>query len=185
MNHHLIKCIILHSLEKLNSKELYLIQVTHDFCKPTSQIYFEKHFKDCILDWKYIYILPCIVTSDPFTHYFQDKVLNNGLYLNEKLFSFDISETSQCSFCNQNKETIEYHCFCHCFVAKALWNGGNTFLKIYFIDCIIQNHLLLVFKIYLYKSLSYEFVCLKSLLLEIKKINCLAKKIAEANTNKS
>ena len=49
---------------------------------------------------------------------------------------------------------------------------------------ILQNHLLLVFKIYLYRSRSYGFVCLKSLLLEIKKINCLEKKIAEANANK-
>ena len=86
LNHHLIKCNILLSLEKLNSKELYWIQLTRDFCKPTSQIYFEKHFNDCVLDWKYIYVLPRIVTSDPYTHYFQYKVLNNVLYLNEKLF---------------------------------------------------------------------------------------------------
>ena len=58
LNQHLIKCNILFSLEKLNSKELYLAQLTHDFCKPISQIYFEKHFKDfkdCVLDWNYIY----------------------------------------------------------------------------------------------------------------------------------
>ena len=91
-----------------------------------SQIYFEKHFKDCALDCKYIYIRPRIATSDPHTRYFQYKVLKNVLYLNEKLFSFGISETFQCSFCNQDKETIE-HLLCHCFVAKALWNGLNTF----------------------------------------------------------
>ena len=67
-NHHLIKCNDLLSLEKLNCKELYLIQLTCDFCKPTSQIYFEKNFNDCVLDWKYIYILPYTVTSDPYTH---------------------------------------------------------------------------------------------------------------------
>ena len=38
LNHHLIKCNILLSQEKLNSKELYLIQLTRDFCKTTSQI---------------------------------------------------------------------------------------------------------------------------------------------------
>ena len=101
LNHHLIKCKILLSLEKLNSKELYWIQLTRDLCKSTSQIYFEKHFNDCVLDWKYIYILLRIVTSDPYTRYFQCKVLNNVLYLNEKLFLFGIFETSKCSFCNQ------------------------------------------------------------------------------------
>ena len=51
-------------------------------------------------------------------------------------------------------------------------------------DPIVQNHLLLVFKIFLYKSRSYGFVCLKSRLIEIKKINRLEKKIAEANAYK-
>ena len=51
-------------------------------------------------------------------------------------------------------------------------------------DTIFQNHLLLVFEIYLYKSRFYGFVCLKSLILEVKKINHLEKKIAEANANK-
>ena len=115
---------------------------------------------------------------------------------------FGISETSQCSFCNQNDETTDY-LFCHCFVAKALWNGFNTFfenhLSFYDLtpgaaffgftekhldDTILQNQLLLVFKRYLYKSRSYGFVCPKSLLLEIKKINRLEKKIAGANANK-
>ena len=124
------------------------------------------------------------------------------LYLNEKLFFFGISESSQCSFSDQNNETIE-HLFCHCFVAKALWNDLNTFfenhLSLYNLtpqadffgftekdldDTILQNHLLLVLKTYLYKSRSYGFVCLKPLLLEIKKINCLERKIAEANANK-
>ena len=105
---------------------------------------------------------------------------------------FGISETSQCSFCNQNNETIE-HLLCHCFVAKALWNDINTFWKQSFFlrlhatdldDTILQNHVLLVFKIYLYKLRSCGFVCLKSLLLEIKKTNRLEKKTTEANANK-
>ena len=82
LNHHLVKCNTLLSLEKLNSKELYLIQLTSDFCKPTSKIYFEKYFNDYILDWKYIYVLPHIATSDLCTRYFQYKVLNNVIYLN-------------------------------------------------------------------------------------------------------
>ena len=70
-NHHLRKCKILLSPEKLSSKELYLIQLTCDFSKRTSQIYFEKKINDCVLDWKYIYVLPRIVTSDFYTRYFQ------------------------------------------------------------------------------------------------------------------
>ena len=50
------------------------------------------------------------------------------LCLNEKLFIFGTSETSQCSFCNQNNETIEL-LFCDCFVAEALWSGLNAFFE--------------------------------------------------------
>ena len=59
------------------------------------------------------------------------------------------------------------------------------FLEKHLDGSILQNHLLLVFKVCLYKSLSYGFVCIKSLLLEVKKINCSEKKIAEANANKN
>ena len=51
-------------------------------------------------------------------------------------------------------------------------------------DTILQNHLLRIFKIYFYKPRSYGFVCLNPLLLEIKEINRLEKKVAEANANK-
>ena len=102
------------------------------------------------------------------------------------------------------KKKKNEHLFCHYFVAKALWNSWNTFfenhLSLYDLkkqaaffgfsekhldDTILQNHLLLVFKIYLYKSQFYAFVCLKSLILEIEKVNRLEKKIAEANANKN
>ena len=122
----MIQCNILPSLEKLNSTVIYWIQLTRNFCKPASQIYFEKHFDNCLLNLKYIYILPRIVTSDPYTRYFQYDILNNVLCFNEKPFIFGISYTSQCSFCNQNNKIIE-HLFCHCSVAKALWNGLNAF----------------------------------------------------------
>ena len=59
------------------------------------------------------------------------------------------------------------------------------FIEKHLDDSILQNHLLLVFKLCLYKSLSDVFVCIKSLLLEVKKINCLEKKIEEANANKN
>ena len=50
-------------------------------------------------------------------------------------------------------------------------------------DTILQNHLLMVFKIYLYKSRSYGFACLKFFSLKSKRL-IAGKKIAEANANK-
>ena len=50
-------------------------------------------------------------------------------------------------------------------------------------DSILQNHSLLKFKLYLCKSRSYDFVCLKSLLLKSRSL-IASKKIAESNANK-
>ena len=73
-------------LEKLTSKELYSKQILNFNCKPTSQYYFEIKFPDVEFDWKYIYTLSRKITTDLYSRYFQYKILNNVLYLNDKLF---------------------------------------------------------------------------------------------------
>ena len=45
-DHHLIKCNTIYNLEKLNSKELYHMQLLLKYDKPTCQIYHEKNFDD-------------------------------------------------------------------------------------------------------------------------------------------
>ena len=86
LNHHLIKHNNLVCLEKLTSKELYSMQILNFNCKPTSQYYFEIKFSDVEFDWKYIYTLSRKITTDPYSRYFQYKILNNVLCLNDKLF---------------------------------------------------------------------------------------------------
>ena len=51
-------------LPKLNSKELYLMQIVLEYKKPTSQDYFENIFYNFNFDWNKIYILPRLVTLD-------------------------------------------------------------------------------------------------------------------------
>ena len=62
------------------------MQILNFNCKPTSQYYFEIKFPDVEFDWKYIYTLSRKITTDPYSRYFQYKILNNVLYLNDKLF---------------------------------------------------------------------------------------------------
>ena len=73
-------------LTKLNSNELYKIQIIINYKKPTSQSYFEKIFKNSNLDWKTIYLLPRIATVDTTIRVFQYKLLNNVLFLNKMLY---------------------------------------------------------------------------------------------------
>ena len=63
-DHHLIKKTQIICLTKLNSNELYKIQITTKYKKPKSQSNFEKIFKNSYLDWKIIYLLSHIATVD-------------------------------------------------------------------------------------------------------------------------
>ena len=86
LNHHLIKNNQLYLVEKLNSRELYSFSIYFKNAKPSSQLYFENYFCNDQLLWNDIYAMPRIVTIDSSLRCFQCKILQNVLYLNEKLF---------------------------------------------------------------------------------------------------
>ena len=112
-DHHLIKKNQILCLTKLNSNEMYKIQIIIKYKKPTSQSYFVKIFQKSNLDWKTIYILPRIATVDTAICVFQYKLLNNVLFLNKMIYRFGISQDSLCSFCILEEET-PMHIFYSC-----------------------------------------------------------------------
>ena len=61
-DHHLIKKSNLYGLNKLGSRELYQIQISEKYKKPTSQLYYERYFNNFYFDWKSIDLLPRMVT---------------------------------------------------------------------------------------------------------------------------
>ena len=93
-----------------------------------SQKHFEKKFDSKELDWRIIYKLPRKVTTSTYLRSFQYKILNNILYLNEKLFVFGLSTTSPCSFCNSFGENIT-HLFSDCSITQCLWKKLQLKLK--------------------------------------------------------
>ena len=76
------------SLEKLNSRELYNIQLILNVEKPTAQTYLEKKFQNTELEWKEICTLPRRVTINTNLRIFQYKLSHNILYLHEMLYKF-------------------------------------------------------------------------------------------------
>ena len=66
---HLIKCNTIYNLEKLISKELYLIQLCLKYDKPMCQSYHEKNFDDYNFNWKLIYRIPHIATLETLLHF--------------------------------------------------------------------------------------------------------------------
>ena len=65
--------------------------------------------------------MPRRVTIDTNLRIFQYKILNNALYLNEKLFKFKIVSSPLCSFCNSENET-PINIFYSCNQTESPWS---------------------------------------------------------------
>ena len=113
--HPLIEKHHVYCLEKVNSWELYNIQLILQVEKPTSQTYFEKHFQNPELEWEdiKISILPRHLTINKNFYILQYKLLHNILYLNQKLYKFVKKVSPYCSFYMEEPE-IPIHLFHAC-----------------------------------------------------------------------
>ena len=143
--------------------------------KASSKICFVIFHQDDI-DWTAIYVLPRLVVHDTYIRSFQYNILNNILYLNKKLHIFEIKSSPLFSFYNLYDET-PFHIFYECDHVKYLWSDlvqcvQNTLIlptltpetailgilhsvsnKSFFEhNKIFINHILLIFKLYVYKS---------------------------------
>ena len=66
-----------------------------------------------------------MTTTDSSLRYFQYRILNNTLYLNERLFKFNIVDSPLCSLCKQENESV-IHLFVICSEARSLWDQLST-----------------------------------------------------------
>ena len=87
---------------------------------PTAQKSLERMLGLENVDWSRIYLLPRATTIESSLRSFQYKILNNTLYLNERLFKLNAVESPQCSLCKQFPESV-LHLFCTCSVTRSLW----------------------------------------------------------------
>ena len=68
-----------------------------------------------------MFSIPYNVAGETYVWSFQDKLLNNILFTNTKLFKNGLTESEQCSFCTIYKEDL-YHLFFDCSYSRAFWN---------------------------------------------------------------
>ena len=173
--------------------------------KPSSNIYFENLYND----WTAICTLPRLITNNTYMRSFQYKILNNVLFLNKKLHTFGIKPSPLCSFCNLYDET-PYHMFYECDRVKCLWSDlvqcfqNNLILptltpqtaifgfldytnndSIFENNKCLSNHILLIFKLYVYKSREKKLLNINNLIAEIQKIKRIEKEIALPNSKKT
>ena len=129
---------------------------------------------------------------------FQYKLLNNVLYLNNRLFRFKKVDSPLCSYCNEEEET-PLPLFHSCLKSKQLWNK----LRQYFSQFIniphptpqssilgifdnnqhseLINHLLLIFKFYIYSARNTKQLNFDNLKITIKKIKEIEKELNSSN----
>ena len=124
------------------------------------------------------------------------------LYLNKQLFIFGKHDTKFCSFCNQEDETV-IHLFADCSKTKTLWIHLKTYFQhslelpslcpqsavFGFLQAdrnvfLTLNHLLLLFKNYIYMSRSSRSISLSGLLKIIKKVCILEKSYSKYSDKK-
>ena len=187
--HHFVRNSRVLTVQKATSKELYWILITTVKHKPTSQKHFVKKFTDLSLDWKEIYMIPRIVSSNTYM-----RCLNNTLFLNKKLFLFKKSNSPLCSFCNEKDETV-FHLYFFCPNVRHLWNQLDFYLAEDFSlppetlqaavfgfsekdnteNVILYSHLFLIFKLYVYRSREKGLLNVMSLANQIIKIKEIEK----------
>ena len=125
---------------------------------------------------------------------FQYKILNNVLYLNEKLFRFKKVLCPLCFFC-QSENEAPIHLFHCCIKTNLLWYKLKKFLKVkidlpvntpqsamfgflnYENNSDIINHLRLIFKYYIFNSREHKKLSLEMLKKQIVKIYNIEKQI--------
>ena len=117
-----------------------------------------------------VYSLPFRTTLESKLREFQYKILNNIVFTkyNDKLFRFGLSQSPNCTFCNEEPESLE-HLLSRCKVSSEFWkqvlswlkennmviesfNEIDLFLGIFeeTEDFLIINHVMLLGKYYIY-----------------------------------
>ena len=170
MKHHLIKNNQILAIEKLVPKELYSLSLVLKNELPMSQKYFCNIFPNLQVAWKKIYLLSRKVSNDTNLCMFQYKILNNILYLNKQLFVFNKKDTKLCSYCILQEETInnifveckfaiklrsDLRHYCHSSFVIPILNPQSAIFGFFETGpdlVILLNHILLLYKYYIYSS---------------------------------
>ena len=132
--HHLVKGSRVITLDKLTSTEIYSRLISRAENQSFSNIHFENLYNDYNIDWAAIYMLPGLITYNTYMQSLQYKILDNVSLLNKKFHTFGKKP-------NLTPQTVIFG-----FLDFA--NNDSIFESNKF----LSNHILLIFKLYVYNS---------------------------------
>ena len=184
----LLLCTRMVPVDKLTSKTLSDMRLRIAGHIPTAQTTLQTKFPNVGADdWKSIYLSYRKATKNAYARSFQYKVLNNVLYLNKRLALFGLASTSNCSFCGRSDETID-HIFVECSFSIELWHGlvnhfdgllvfpplnsQSAYLGYFgeIANSLLLNHILIIYKLYIYNARESKRLSIDALMARIKKI---------------
>ena len=138
------------------------------------------------------------MTLDTNRRMFKYKLLSNVLYLNNTRFRFKKVDSPLCSYCNEEEETL-LQLFNSCLKTKQLWNKLREYFS-QFINTphstlqssivgifdnnqhsMLMNHLILIFKFYIYSARSTKQLNFDNLKIAIEKIKEEEKELTSSN----
>ena len=201
-NHRVVKGARILPFDKLFSKEIYSMLISNIVNRPISNICFEKLFEKTTLDWNKICLSPRLATINTTLRSFQCNTFNNVLFLNKRLYTFGITNTALCYFCNAVEET-PIHNFFHFVHGKCLWERlqmkfqndlilpsltpQTAILRLYNKandNYNLLSHILLIFKCYVYISKEKRIPNIDILMAKLIKVKKREKQISIAIINK-
>ena len=146
-------------------------------------------------------MLPPIVTKYSRLQVFQYKLLSNVLYLNQMLFRFGKIDSTLCSFCKMTEENA-LHLFYNCIKTKVLWDQLKVFISdktlslpsltlqsailghIDLSDDYLINHIIHIYKIYIYNSRNRGYLNIEHLTAIIGKTKKIEEEISKHELKK-
>ena len=159
-------------LSPVSARSMYTKLIQPMFKPPNSQKTIEKLLNNYKVNRKQSYLIPQKVTIDTSLRIFQYKILNDILYLNECLSKLDPTVSSLCSLCKKAPENV-MHLFCKCLITEFVWHSlQKTFSSLLTLSAldplisivgkwdidnpnnILVNHIVLLFKKFLYQNKS-------------------------------
>ena len=151
---------------------------------------------------KLIYMISRVATYETKVRIFQYKLANNVLCLNKKLFHCGIISQSKCSFSELCDETPQ-HLFYEYTYAQTSWNQHRLypservalpvlnpqsaifgFTDVLDHNCLLVNHLLLIFKYVIYNSRVNNNLSFQNLKCIISQIKYIEETISNNDLNK-
>ena len=117
-----------HRFQNLHPNSVYRKFISNIFQTPSAQKTVLKIPLCSNIEWNRAYILPRLCTIDSYLRVFQYEILNNILFLNNRLFKIGKVGSFLCSFCKVTSETI-VHIFCSCNKSKLLWQKIQNWCK--------------------------------------------------------